>query len=369
VKVGLDIYTLHARRPTAAEALAFVREHRLQGIQFGNPHQISPTLDRGELSEVAAEFAHHGLYLELGLPSLNPHGRAALAHEAGAAAQAEHLESLTAAMDAAAHIGVRILRTVVGWEQERYNPRVPWERQLADVTDVLRRLAPRAREHGQKIGIESHCDVTTHEMLRMIEAVGDDVVGVCLDTGNLPTRMDEPLAAVRRIAPYVICTHTKDALLFTTERSLPPDEADRVDWARARVTDGRGVSVDPRAVPPAIGWQSRPCGQGSMPFPEMVAILGQHVPRLALSIEDHGNIQTMPIYQPDWLDSFTDLTVNELAALVRLAHEGDARIASGATPSPFAAEATPWPERTVRQIDASAAYLKALLASQGLLDA
>lgn len=367
MKVGLDIYTMHAQQPTARELVRFCLDHHLQGVQFGNPQQISASLDEGELREVAQEFAHHGLYLELGLPSVNPHGASALAHEAGAGVVADsHLGSLKRAMGAAAVTGATVLRTVVGWEKDRYSPTVPWAQQMADVTTVLHQLAPLAREFGQKIGLESHCDITSHEMLRWIEAVGEDVIGVCLDTGNLPTRMDEPIAATRRVAPYVICTHTKDALLFTTERSLPPAEADLVDWTTARVTDGRGGSVDPRNVPPAIGWQSRPCGQGSMPFPEMIAILGGQVPNLNFSIEDHGNIQTMPIYEIDWLASYPDLTTHELAALMRLAHEGDRRIAAGEVVSPYVAEATPWPTRTYGQIDQSAAYLIDVIKSQGL---
>lgn len=368
MKVGLDIYTLHAQNPTAAEALQFCRDHQLAGIQFGNPRQLSPTLDEGELREIAAEFKRQGLYLELGIPSVNPHGAAALAHEAGGATAAEsHLAGLQTALRAAAVTGATVLRTVVGWEKDRYNPQVSWQQQCDDVTAVLRQLAPLAREHGQRIGLESHCDITSYEMLRWIEAVGPDVVGVCLDTGNLPVRMDEPIAATERLAPYVLCTHTKDALLFTTERSLPADQADQVNWQRARVTDGRGNSVDPRNVPAAIGWQSRACGQGSIPFPEILAILGRTVPELNLSIEDHGNIQTMPIYDRQWLSSYPDLTPFDLAGLIRLAHEGDRRIASKEIPSPYAAEATPWPERTYRQIDESAIYLKETLRRQGLL--
>jgi hypothetical protein len=98
----------------------------------------------------------------------------------------------------------------------------------------------------------------------------------------------------------------------------------------------------------------------------MIAILGPHVPELAFSIEDHGNIQTMPIYEEDWLASYTDLTAFELAQLVGLAHEGDRRIAAGETAAPFAAEATPFAERAVRQIDQSAAYLIQVLRDQGL---
>jgi sugar phosphate isomerase/epimerase len=367
VKVGLDVYTLHAQNPTALEALAFAQKHGLQGVQFGSPRQLSERLDEGELREVAQEFTRQGMYLEMGIPPVNPHAAGALAHEAGSTPlTSAHLETLQEAMRAAAVTGATILRTVVGWEKDRYDPQAPWGQQLSDITATLEQLAPLARDLGQRIGIETHCDITTHEILRIIERVGEDVVGVCLDTGNLPTRMDEPVAAARRVAPYVICTHTKDSLLFTTERSLPPAEADQVDWSRARVTDGRGNSVDPRNVPPAIGWQSRPCGQGSIPFPEVVAILAAQVPDLAFSIEDHGNIQTMPIYEADWLASYPDLTPFELAGLVRLAHEGDRRIAAGETAAPFAAEATPWPERTERQVAASAAYLTKLLKEQGV---
>ena len=50
-------------------------------------------------------------------------------------------------------------------------------------------------------------------LLRRIMALG-----VTLDTGNLVMRLDDPVEAVARLAPHVLATHVKDAVLaFSAE--------------------------------------------------------------------------------------------------------------------------------------------------------
>jgi len=47
-----------------------------------------------------------------------------------------------------------------------------------------------------------------------VEGAGPDLAGITFDTGNVPARGEDPLAAVPRVAPYVHSTRIKDAILF-----------------------------------------------------------------------------------------------------------------------------------------------------------
>ncbi|MCS6860708.1 MAG: sugar phosphate isomerase/epimerase, partial [Abditibacteriales bacterium] len=206
-----------------------------------------------------------------------------------------------------------------------YDPHVPWQQMLDDTVSFLRRLAPILRDCGLKLGLETHQDATTFELLRVMESVGSDVVGITLDTANLPMRLEDPLEATKRVAPFVVMTHTKDSILFFGDEGLR--------------------------------WQARPCGQGAMPLTEMIPLLPDNI---MLSIEDHPRIYSIPIFDRAWLSSYTDLTPQELAALVRLARETEKRIACGKISNPEQEETVSWEEKVSRRVRDSVGFLKGL---------
>lgn len=341
MKIGLDQYTIHHLPLDARGVLDFAAERGLAGVQFGSPLQLSPSLGPDEIRGVREYAAARGLYLELGIPSVNPH-QAAPHFRAEPAAYAERLEEL---MRAAALAGVTSLRTFIGAQAQavpdsvvrrmddlREDPARPgifWDQQLSDTTGILRHLAPAARDLGVRLALETHLDATSFQLLRIIEAVGADVVGICLDTANVMARMEDPLAAARRLAPYVLMTHTKDAVLLFHENGLR--------------------------------WQCRPCGQGAVPFPEILAVLALHAPELNLSIEDHAGLFELPIYDPDWISTFTDLTPAELALLLRRAWATGRRLSSRRPEDPEVLETIPWGELVLPRLDAGARYLHDLL--------
>src|SRR6266566_391544 len=110
MKLGLDQYTIHHLPLNARGVFEFAAERGLEGVQFGSPLQLSPTLDAGEI-RAAREYADaRGLYLELGIPCVNPH-QAAPHFRAAPDAYAAQLEAL---IRAAAVAGVPCLRTFVG---------------------------------------------------------------------------------------------------------------------------------------------------------------------------------------------------------------------------------------------------------------
>jgi 3-oxoisoapionate decarboxylase len=346
MKLGLDQYTIHHLSLNARGVLDFAAERGLDGVQFGSPLQLSSTLDSDEIRAVRAYADAHGLYLEMGIPCINP-------HQAARHFRAEpetFLAQLEALMRAAALAGVSCLRTFIGGQfqalpdrvvrrmddlwNDSSRPETPWAQQLADSTTVLKQLAPAARELGVRLALEPHLDATSFQLLRIIEEVGDDVVGICLDTANVMLRMEDPLAAARRLAPYILMTHTKDAVLLFHEEGLR--------------------------------WQSRPCGQGAVPFPDLLQLLALHAPDVNLSIEDHPGLYELPIYEPEWIATFVDLTPYELATLLRRAWMTGRRQSSRRQEDPEVLETIPWEERVLPRLDSGIRYLRDLLDELGL---
>ena len=128
------------------------------------------------------------------------------------------------------------------------------------------------------MALENHADLTADELLRLVETAGTDIAGVTLDTGNLVLRLDDPIEATELLAPLVLCTHVKDAVLAFTDRGLC--------------------------------WQARPVGSGIMPITEILARLKEANPGLNLSIDLHPRTDDLPIFDRAWLAHFPDLDRN-----------------------------------------------------------
>ncbi|MGH2369012.1 MAG: TIM barrel protein, partial [Chloroflexota bacterium] len=185
------------------------------------------------------------------------------------------------------------------------------------------------RDLGCRLAIETHGDATTWELVRLAEATGG-LTGILLDTANVLVRVEAPLAAARRAAPHVIATHAKDAILFF-------DESD----------ENQGIVR-----------QNRPCGQGVVPWREVLAELGRFQPDLRLTIEDHRGLYPMPIHDASFMAAHPDLTATELGAYVGLAWRCQRLIQRGEIAAPAEAEAIPWAEEQDARIQASAVHLR-----------
>ncbi|MGO4139634.1 TIM barrel protein, partial [Rhizobium brockwellii] len=85
----------------------------------------------------------------------------------------------------------------------RFRTDVTWEEPLLGIEKVLRPLAPVARANGAHMNIENHDEITSFEILRLIEKVGADCVGVFFDTANGLQRGEHPVFAVKRLAPHI----------------------------------------------------------------------------------------------------------------------------------------------------------------------
>ncbi|BAS16810.1 xylose isomerase domain protein TIM barrel [Arthrobacter sp. Hiyo8] len=55
---------------------------------------------------------------------------------------------------------------------DRFRTDAPWADQLVAIEKFLRLLAPVARDHGVHMNIETHEEITSYEIVRLVEAVG-----------------------------------------------------------------------------------------------------------------------------------------------------------------------------------------------------
>lgn len=330
MRIGVDQYTLrHLDGVHGIALLEFVRAQGLDGCQFRDIHEVSPALIPAEIREVHRHAESHGLYLEVGLSCPNPHrpGPAALRDGDGdlRAGLRRQLEGI-----AEAAAGTRAVRCFVAGAGARHLDPVPWPRQLADTTAVARDLAPVLQHLDLKLAFENHADATTFELMRIVDALGPDVAGVNLDTGNLPITLEDPLCALRRVAPYTIAVHLKDGIVIFADD---------------------GLRFNPRA-----------CGDGGLAIAELLRGLLATAPDVAVSIEDHGGLYAIPIFDDAFLATFGDVEPRELARVVRLARTCERQIAGGAMPSPEVVEQTPWPERAGPRLARARDHIRATLA-------
>jgi 3-oxoisoapionate decarboxylase len=325
-RIGFDHYTLSHRGITAENTMEFADAHDFDGVQFLEPASIDPRLDLGALSDCRSRAEALGLYLEVGLPSPNPIRRS---RELGRPINAsEHARELDPHVQALAVLGCYHARVYVGDRHDRFRTDFSWASQIEATVEVIRQLTPRLKDLGIRLAIETHADLTADELTSMLALIDPQVAGVTLDTGNLLMRLDDPVEATRSLAPWVIATHIKDAVLAFTPRGL--------------------------------AWQARPVGSGVLPLPDILAILFAANPALALSIELHPRTYDLPIFDRKWLSYFPELRPDSLAAVVRLAVQCESRYADGTLSRPEVVEAVPWAERDLDWLASSLGYLRSV---------
>ncbi|MBY5648706.1 sugar phosphate isomerase/epimerase [Rhizobium leguminosarum] len=317
MKLGIDSIKLpEAKKRGPLASLDHVKELGLAGIFFSTALDMSPDLDSGLLREIRAKADDLGLYLESGIGKINPYCSAE-EPVLRAAGGGDIIAGFTRMIEASAAIGCHELWVAPGnfkgeyrgrLANDRFRTDVTWEEQLLAMEKVLRKLAPVARANGAHMNIETHDEITSFEILRLIEKVGADCVGVVFDTANGLQRGEHPVFAAKRLAPHIRQTHIKDAYV------------------------GR--------APGGLDFQTRPVGGGIVDFAAILPILAEANPALNLSLEVAQSVADKPrkanprqcieIDDPIWRAGHPDLTADELAAYMAMVDAYEKRVASGA---------------------------------------
>ena len=287
-----------------------VAELGFDGVFFRSILDLDPRLDAHHLGDLRSRADDHGLYLEVGLGKVNPFNTPETP-EIRALGGGDYRLGMENMIRAARAIGCTELWADTansqqpGWGLyaiDRFRTDVTWADQLQATERFLVMLAPVLREQGCRIDLETHEEITTHEVVALIRAVGPDVLGVTLDLANVVVRGEDPLAAAQRVAPYVHLTHMRDVILYF--------------------------------VPEGLERQIRPCGDGMIDWQVVLALLAQHKADLNLTVENVAgrDRSCIHIHDPRWQASHPDLSLEEVQTLVRHAHETEARMQRGEIP-------------------------------------
>jgi sugar phosphate isomerase/epimerase len=125
------------------------------------------------------------------------------------------VRALTRGSDFAKKLNVRDLVTHVG-----YIPENPYAPEYPEVVAAVRAVAEKCAENSQRFLFETGQE-TPVALLRMIEDIGLDNVGVNLDPANLLMYgKANPCDALKVIGKYVMGVHCKDGLYPTDGRQL-----------------------------------------------------------------------------------------------------------------------------------------------------
>ena len=347
IRVGID----GRKFPRAAELGPFKLLERCAelghaGVFFRTVLDVSPSLDRGFLRAVKQRADELGLYLEMGLGKINPYNTPE-APEVRDVGKGDYLLGMTLMIEATTDIGCTALwGDTANYQRhdwglhaiDRFRTDVTWEDQLDATRKFLLRLSPVLRDRGAAIAIETHEEITTTEIVRLVEAVGPDVTGVTLDLANVVVRGEDPVAATRRVAPYVLKTHMRDLILC--------------------------------ARPHGLERQIRAIGDGLIDWQAVLGALFAAGVNPNFTIENvwGSDKNQIPIFDPDWRARQPDADLGEILELVRMSRLFDDAVRQGRmpalddyyTPDAGLPELESFVERSARTLKAAAEALAAV---------
>ncbi|WP_395446182.1 sugar phosphate isomerase/epimerase family protein (plasmid) [Aminobacter sp. UC22_36] len=266
----------------AHEALRAAAQKGLKGVLFNSLFDLSPTLDPAELRAVRVEADRLGLYISSMLGVLNP--ALPFRGEPVATAGGGDLETgVKRLVRLAADIGIHDMFFVIGMIEERFHETVSWSDQRQALAAMLLRCAPVLRECKSKLLLKTHEEITTSEAVSLVRTVGPDLLGIAFDPVNVVCRLEDPIEAAHRVAPYVAQVHVDDAIV--------------------RFQDG------------GIRRYLAPIGEGVLDWKTILALM----PDARVWIEMHSGQFAMPVFDPAWLSAQPDIALGEYASVLAMA--------------------------------------------------
>ena len=342
MKLGLDMHhNVFLEDPykklPLEEKFRLVKQYGTDGMYFKSPMYLSETLDRSELNYYLGMAREMGLYLDFGIGRINPYNTTETSR-VWALSGGDYLKAVELQIIACAEMGcTEFIAACAGGQGarkgyfgiDRFRTDVTWEDQLIATEKFLKLLIPVLRDTGTKVAIETHEEITTFEILRLIENVGEDYICIAYDTGNVIGRGEEPVAVAKRIAPYVTQMHARDCVLYFTDRG--------------------------------INAQIRACGEGMVNFKEIFDILSKHNNNIRIHLEDFQGTMEINLYEETWRKSYYEAKPEELFQLVKYANSFEKKIAAKELMDPAQYDAIPYEDQCVRRTEDGIAFLRKLL--------
>ncbi len=291
LKIGIDNYGLHSLGLTPMETLQWAEKNHAQGVQFsGFSSGEAAERDHSYLRSLANYASKKNLYIEWGGAQHIPFDMESW--------ERKDIYSINKnAVQEASVLGTHVVRSCSGglmrWDQKSTDT----ESLLYSTAEALKEQRSLWEDFEVTLAVETHFEFTTFELLRLFEMCDvkpGGYLGICLDTMNLLTMLEEPVCAVERILPWVVATHIKDGGITLSQEGL----------------------------------KSFPCeiGKGIIDLKKIISLLSSLPHQVHLSIEDHGGSFIIPVFDKTFMKGFPDVTLNEFVELMRLVERTSSRL-------------------------------------------
>jgi len=289
-RVGLDNYGLFPLDLSPMATLEWAAARGADGVAFsGLTPEWQARTGEDALKDLRAFAGACGMYLEWG-------GAQHIPRDMTTWARRDLFGVNEWAARGAAAVGASVVRSCSGGLM-RWNAANPCtELLLRETASALRPQAPMLRDYGVTLAVETHFEFTSFELLRLFDMCGaepGDWIGVCLDTMNLLTMIEDPVRASARLLPWVVSTHVKDG----------------------------GVLPSPGGI---VTFPA-PIGEGVIDLRAIIRLLDDLPRAVHLSVEDHGGSFEVPIRDEEFLSRFPDVDRAELNAVLELARRSEAK--------------------------------------------
>ena len=187
---------------TLLELLDFCAEHNFDAIDptgYYFPGYPKPPTD--DFLYAFKRRAH-----QLGLEVSGTGVRNDFAQKDGAlrAAAVQHVREW---VEVAAKLGAPVLRVFAG----QLPAGDAWDAAASRCADDLRQCVEFGKQHGVLIGVQNHGDLlkTSDDVLKLVERVDSDWLGVVVDTGSFKT--EDPYVDVAKVMPYAVNFQVKES--------------------------------------------------------------------------------------------------------------------------------------------------------------
>lgn len=210
MRVGMDTISLSSMKLDPLGLLDKVIEYNLEGMQLGAHELLDRPVEYRQ--EVLAKIRKHNLYIDVGGSGVNPRN--------SGKSVAEMVELWKPLFPIAAEFGSKSMGTCFGLYHERTMTSPTFSEMYEMTTQVLKALMPMAKDYGVAVCMENHIDLTTDELVQLMETVDSEFVGIQLDTANALGLFEDPIYAAEKLAPFAKTTHFKDTCIYPTDEGF-----------------------------------------------------------------------------------------------------------------------------------------------------
>ncbi len=208
-RLGFDNFSVRDLKWNASQLIDYAAFLKLDSL-FLTDLDVYENFEPGYLRDLKKKAEDNGLVIYAGSWSICQTSK----HFKNKWGTAE--EHLKLGIRVAKELGSPAFRCILGMGDDRTTPG-GIEARMADTIKVCKSARSQALDAGVKIAIENHAgDMQAWEIASLCEEAGKDYVGVTLDTGNCTWTMEDPMAALEIMAPYVAASALRDSMVWQT---------------------------------------------------------------------------------------------------------------------------------------------------------